>query len=154
MRDNRSGKSDPNRDSTDEITNEPTRPPKPSGGLRDRIRALPGGRTALRLVIAVLGGAFVALGLLLVPLPGPGWAIVFGGLAIWAVEFAWARNLLNWVRARVRRWTGRVKQLPWPLRALLAVVSLAGLVTVGWWWIGHRYGFRTVSQFWEFLTEY
>ena len=36
----------------------------------------------------------VAVGIALIPLPGPGWLIVIAGLAIWAVEFHWARRLL------------------------------------------------------------
>ena len=37
-------------------------------------------------------------GLALVPLPGPGWVIVFIGLAIWASEFEWAQRLLDFAR--------------------------------------------------------
>ncbi len=50
-------------------------------------------------------------GLALVPLPGPGWAVVFVGLGMLALEFEWAEKLmvrmLNWVHrtteARRRR---------------------------------------------------
>src|SRR5689334_22172868 len=79
--------------------------------LRSRIRAVPGGRTFLRVTIATLGAAVVALGLVLVPLPGPGWAIVFFGLAIWALEFAWAARLLGWVRRQVRAFARRMSRL-------------------------------------------
>lgn len=62
-----------------------------------------------RVAIAILGGLVVVLGLVLVPLPGPGWAIVFAGFAIWAVEFAWAADLLTWIRRRARRIADRVR---------------------------------------------
>jgi uncharacterized protein (TIGR02611 family) len=38
-----------------------------------------------------------------VPLPGPGWLIVFVGIAVLGTEFAWARRLGRWVRAQLRR---------------------------------------------------
>src|SRR6476660_6972943 len=63
-----------------------------------RMKATPTGRIAVKSTIAVLGLIVVLVGLALVPLPGPGWLIVIAGLAIWAVEFRWARRLLAFVR--------------------------------------------------------
>jgi len=40
-------------------------------------------------------------GLALVPLPGPGWAIVFVGLGMLALEFKWAENLMEKVLNRL-----------------------------------------------------
>jgi uncharacterized protein (TIGR02611 family) len=119
--------------------------------VRRRIRSVPGGTTALRLTVALLGAAVVALGLVLVPLPGPGWAIVFGGLAIWAIEFAWAARLLNWVRRQVRAFARFMSRFHWTIRAGLALTTLAALASIGWLWIKHRYGLETLGQFWEFL---
>jgi uncharacterized protein (TIGR02611 family) len=121
---------------------------------RNRVYALPGGRTIFKVGIAVLGGLIVALGLVLVPLPGPGWAIVFGGLAIWAIEFAWAARLLDWVRGRVRAFTQMMKKLHWTLRAAFSVAVIAGLLSITWLWVKHRYGFETLSQFWEYITTH
>ena len=47
--------------------------------------------------------AFVVVlaGLALVPLPGPGWAIVFIGLGMLALEFEWAENLMEKVLNRL-----------------------------------------------------
>ena len=39
---------------------------------------------AINIIAVVWGAGIAAFGLLLVPLPGPGWLIVFGGLAILA----------------------------------------------------------------------
>ena len=47
-----------------------------------------------------VGPVVVVIGLILIPLPGPGWLIVFVGLAIMAPEFEPAERLLNWARAR------------------------------------------------------
>jgi uncharacterized protein (TIGR02611 family) len=121
---------------------------------RLRVYALPGGRTIFRVGIAALGGLIVALGLVLVPLPGPGWAIVFGGLAIWAIEFAWAARLLHWVRRQVRNFTQMMKRLHWSLRAASSVAVIAVLLSITWLWVKHRYGFETLSQFWEYITTH
>ena len=59
------------------------------------------GRNAKRTAVTLAGFAVVLIGLVLIPLPGPGWLIVFGGLAILATEYVWARRLLNYSRRRV-----------------------------------------------------
>ncbi|WP_280373659.1 TIGR02611 family protein, partial [Nocardia abscessus] len=56
-----------------------------------------------RIVVAVVGVAVLAVGVLAIPYPGPGWAIVFAGLGILATEFAWARAALAWLRDRYRQ---------------------------------------------------
>ena len=122
--------------------------------IRRRVRALPGGRTLFRVIVAVLGLLVVALGLALVPLPGPGWAIVFGGLAIWAIEFAWAAQLLNWVRRQVRAFARRMSRLHWTLRTALGLASWRRWCHCGWLWIKHRYGFETMTQFWQYITTH
>jgi uncharacterized protein (TIGR02611 family) len=53
----------------------------------------------------VVGGAVVIGGLALVPLPGPGWVIVFLGLAILATEFVWADRLEKFARNKIKEWT-------------------------------------------------
>ncbi len=49
----------------------------------------------------ILAFAVVLTGLALVPLPGPGWAIVFIGLGMLALEFEWAENLMEKVLNRL-----------------------------------------------------
>ncbi len=58
-----------------------------------------------RWLVGLVGAAITVAGLFLVPLPGPGWLIVFVGLAILASEFPWAQRLLDFGRDRLRRWT-------------------------------------------------
>lgn len=48
------------------------------------------------------GMALVVLGLFLLVLPGPGILTIAGGLAILAIDFAWARNLLEWMKSRFK----------------------------------------------------
>ena len=67
---------------------------------RDRLRERPAAELGYRIVVAVIGLAVLAVGILAIPYPGPGWAIVFVGLAILATEFDWARRLLAYTRER------------------------------------------------------
>lgn len=48
-----------------------------------------------RLVVAVVGGTVLVIGLALVVLPGPAFIVIPAGLAILAMEFAWARRWLR-----------------------------------------------------------
>ena len=50
---------------------------------------------AYRVAFMVLAFVVVLGGLALVPLPGPGWAIVFVGLGMLALEFDWAERLME-----------------------------------------------------------
>ena len=53
---------------------------------------------AYRTAVAILGGALAIVGLLLVPLPGPGWLVVFLGLAVLGTEFHWAARIAGWLK--------------------------------------------------------
>jgi uncharacterized protein (TIGR02611 family) len=75
--------------------------------------------------VAVLGVAIMLTGFALIPLPGPGWLIVFAGLALLATEFAWAERLLRFARAKWRAWT------QWMLRQSLVVRGLVTLLGLG-----------------------
>ena len=43
----------------------------------------------------------VGAGIVMLPLPGPGWLVIFGGMAIWATEFVWAQLVLRWTKRKV-----------------------------------------------------
>lgn len=55
-------------------------------------------RHARRVIVAVVGVTVLLLGIALLVLPGPAVVVIPIGLAILAVEFAWARRLLRRVR--------------------------------------------------------
>src|SRR5262245_33043625 len=82
----------------------------------DRVRAHRVGGPALKAIVGVAGGAIVILGLILVPLPGPGWLIVVAGLAVLAIEFVWAQRLLEFTKRQLERWTDWVKAQSMPIR--------------------------------------
>ena len=51
--------------------------------------------------VFIVGLAVVAAGFVMLPLPGPGWLVIFGGMAIWASEFVWAQLVLRWTKHKV-----------------------------------------------------
>jgi tellurite resistance protein TerC len=62
-------------------------------------------KTAKRVILIVVGFTLLAAGLVMsVPLvPGPGLLIVAGALAILAVEFVWARRLMERLKTESSR---------------------------------------------------
>jgi uncharacterized protein (TIGR02611 family) len=78
-----------------------------------------------RVGVGIVGGAIVALGIVAIPLPGPGWLIVIAGLVVLATEFLWAERLLEFTRRHVQRWTDWVTRQPVWVRLLLAVATAA-----------------------------
>lgn len=74
---------------------------------RGWIRRRPWLNTAYRIIVTTLGVVVCVIGLILVPLPGPGWLIVFIGLTILGTEFHWARRLLGWLRRVLARFWER-----------------------------------------------
>ena len=78
-----------------------------------------------RVLVGLAGLATTVGGLLLVPLPGPGWLIVFDGLAILASEFAWAQRLLDFSRDQLRDWTAWLgRQAPWVRAVVLGATAV------------------------------
>ncbi|MBF4137505.1 TIGR02611 family protein [Streptomyces albidoflavus] len=51
--------------------------------------------------VFVVGLAVVVAGVLMLALPGPGWLVIFAGMAIWSTEFVWAQLVLRWTRRKV-----------------------------------------------------
>jgi uncharacterized protein (TIGR02611 family) len=97
---------------------------------RERIRSRRSTRHAYQIVIGVLGGSIVVGGLLLVPLPGPGWLIVFVGLAVLASEFVWAQNVLDFGRRTLRAWTDWLTRQSWAVRALVGLATFGFVCAV------------------------
>ena len=91
--------------------------------VRERIRSRRTPRLVYRFVVALLGVVITLGGLVLVPLPGPGWLIVLAGLAVLSTEFDFARRLLDFARRQLQAWTA------WLGRQGLAVRAGVGLGT-------------------------
>ena len=102
---------------------------------RDRLRERRAIDLGYRLVVGVVGLLVLVVGILAIPYPGPGWAIVFVGLAILATEFEWARKLLAYARVRYDAAMAWFKQQHIAVQALGAVFT-AVIVVVTLWMFG------------------
>ena len=100
--------------------------------VRERIRSRRASRAVYRIVVGLLGVVITLGGLLLVPLPGPGWLIVFAGLALLATEFDPARRVLEFGRRTLQGWTGWLTRQGMTVRAGVGVGTLA-CVAAGLW---------------------
>jgi uncharacterized protein (TIGR02611 family) len=74
--------------------------------MRVWIDAHPRLNRVYRFGVGTVGGVLALGGLILVPLPGPGWLVVFLGLAVLGTEFHWARRAADWLKRTLDRfWT-------------------------------------------------
>jgi uncharacterized protein (TIGR02611 family) len=99
---------------------------------RDRLRDRRGVDLAYRVVVGVVGLAVLTAGIVAIPYPGPGWAIVFIGLAILATEFDWARRLLKYTRGRYDQMMDWFKAQGFWVQALGIVLTAAVVVSTLW----------------------
>jgi uncharacterized protein (TIGR02611 family) len=121
-------------------------------GVLDKIRANPTGRLALKIGIGVLGALVIALGIILIPFPGPGWAIVILGLAIWALEFAWAKRLLDFTKRNVKAWTSWIGRQSLPVRAVLGIVGMIFVAAIVWASVRLSFGIDLIDKIREWLA--
>jgi len=85
--------------------------------------------TAWRITVFVVGVSVMCLGIVLLVLPGPGWAMVALGLLILASEYVWAQRLLAPLRSRLQ--AAKVKAQQPQYRTQVRAVSAALVVLVG-----------------------
>ncbi|GHD94264.1 membrane protein [Streptomyces naganishii JCM 4654] len=79
--------------------------------------------------VFVVGLAVVGAGVVMLPLPGPGWVVIFGGMAIWATEFVWAQLVLRWTKRKVTEAAQRA--LDPEVRRRNIALTVIGLVIAG-----------------------
>lgn len=99
---------------------------------RERLRSRPVADFTYRVVVGVIGFTVLAIGIAAIPYPGPGWAIVFLGLAILASEFYWAHRTLTYTRRRYETAMGWFRRQSWWVQALGAVFTAAVVVATLW----------------------
>jgi uncharacterized protein (TIGR02611 family) len=100
--------------------------------FRARVRRNPRANKVWRLGIGVLGTVVLALGIVAIPYPGPGWLTVFAGLGILATEFTWAGRLLHFARRHYDRWMAWVRRQNVVVKALLGLLTCAVVVVTLW----------------------
>jgi len=93
------------------------------------------GRLTGKIAIGVIGVSVILVGIVLLPLPGPGWVIIFTGLGLLAIEFVWARRLLRFARRQVGRWTAWIRRQPLPVRVGSIVATL--VIMAGALWLSY-----------------
>lgn len=88
-------------------------------------------RQIRRIAIGIGGGVVLVVGIVAIPYPGPGWLIVFAGLAILATEFVWAQRVLDVAKGKYDQWqawlarqSSVVKAAIWTLTALVVIVTI------------------------------
>jgi uncharacterized protein (TIGR02611 family) len=106
--------------------------------VRARVRGNPRANMCWRIAIGVIGGVVLALGILAIPYPGPGWLIVFAGLGILATEFTWAGRLLHFARRHYDRWMAWVGRQHVAVKVLLGLLTCA-IVLLTLWLLGAPY---------------
>lgn len=120
-------------------------------GFRDRIKRNRALNIVYRIAVGVLGGLVLLAGLFMIPYPGPGWFVVFVGLAILATEFTWAERILRYAKGRYDAWNDWLKRqhpvvraVVWTATAAVVVVTLwlldvyemvGGWFGIGWPWL-------------------
>ena len=72
-------------------------------GTRETIRRNPKADRVYRAGVGVVGGGTVALGVVLIPLPGPGALIALGGLGILSTEFEGAKRVSTKANAAAKK---------------------------------------------------
>lgn len=95
-------------------------------------------RGSKKVLIGVLGGLVVLLGLILIPYPGPGWLVVFGGLAILATEFVFAAKVLEYTKGKYETWVAWLKRQHWSVKII--VIGFTGAVVVLTLWLFNAFG--------------
>ncbi|WP_328753162.1 TIGR02611 family protein [Streptomyces sp. NBC_00285] len=100
--------------------------------------------------IFVIGLAVVVAGIIMLPLPGPGWVVIFGGMAIWATEFVWAQLVLRWTKRKVteaahRALDPRVRRRNITLTAI-GLVVIAAILGVYLWKFGFEMPWNIKNQ--------
>jgi uncharacterized protein (TIGR02611 family) len=122
--------------------------------FRQRVRSTRTGRLTLQLIIALLGALVVALGVVLIPFPGPGWLIVLAGLAIWAIEFVWAQRLLQYTRSQLEKWWAWLRRQNLLIRALAGVIGLIFVGSIVWLSLRFSLGVRSLDDVWDYITTH
>lgn len=92
-----------------------------------------------RFIVGISGGIVLLIGIVAIPYPGPGWLIVFAGLAILAKEFPWAYRVLKFGRKKYDAWNKWIKCQSWFVKSLTFLATV--IVVVLTLWLLNAYGF-------------
>ena len=103
-------------------------------GEREPTRQKAWRHSVVRLARMGFGLAVVVLGVIMMPLPGPGMLVVAVGLAILARDVAWADRLLRKVRERLP--SDADGKLPRSTIVTMVLLAAAGIAASIWFTVG------------------
>lgn len=93
-----------------------------------------------QVAVFLVGLAVVVLGVIMLPLPGPGWVVIFLGMGVWATEFVWAQLALRWTRRKVAEAARKAMDPRVRRRNItLTAIGLTVIAGIGAWYIW-KYG--------------
>ena len=98
--------------------------------LQARLHAHPVGAAATKTVVAVVGTAVLAVGVLMIVTPGPALVLIPAGLAVLATEFEFARRWLQAARDRAREAKARSQALDPRVRRRRRLLGSVGVVVL------------------------
>jgi uncharacterized protein (TIGR02611 family) len=106
---------------------------------RGRVRRSRGGTVTWKVAVTAVSVVVIIAGIVMLAVPGPGWATILLGLAILSTEFEWAarwrRAVVRWLTSaahRVRGFPRWLRVVSWVLVAVcLVALMYATLVVVG-----------------------
>lgn len=93
----------------------------------------PGGATAKRVVLEIVGWVLVVAGIAGLILPGPGLLMIASGLVILSQEYEWAERRVEPIKRQALR--GAAEGVETNLRVAVSVVFALGLMACGVLWI-------------------
>lgn len=120
---------------------------------RDRLRDRRAANFTYRTAVGVVGGSVFGVGVLAIPYPGPGWAIVFLGLAILATEFDRARHVLHYTRRRYDGVMDWFKAQGLWVQALGALFTFAVVLVTLWLFGALNWSANVVGIEWPWLQS-
>ena len=68
------------------------------------------GRSGKRITVTVVGFALVAVGIVMLVVPGPGLLLIAAGFAVLATEYTWARRALEETKRRASSAARRLRR--------------------------------------------
>jgi uncharacterized protein (TIGR02611 family) len=95
-------------------------------------------RLGRRVWIGIIGGVVLVAGIIMIPYPGPGWLVVFGGLAILSREFVWAERVLQFAKRYYDGWLAWLGSQHFVVR--LVVLAFTGAVVLVTLWLLNVFG--------------
>ncbi len=89
--------------------------------------------TARRHLIGAAGFLVVLVGIAAIPLPGPGWMLLYAGVKVLSTQYEWAERWLDPIELRALK--GAAEAVETPTRVVLSGIFIAGVGAFGVLWI-------------------